>query len=180
MNLYNLKKMIYELLLDVTQPENDDESINALQQAKINVSPAMAKNGVNIINNQTQNFIINRTVPKIIEMIKIIDAMEASQMTLPVKNTNIQKRIEDNPNVKKVIDVSNYKKKDPIESACQHLFQSRMEIKNVTALMKKKYVEYVYEQFDSTQEAAKSINLNYQTFIKILDLKGKRAKLLGR
>lgn len=174
MHLHDLKELVFQILLDITQPD-DEEKITAFQSSNIGVSAAVAKNGVNIINNQTQTFIVKKTMPKIIEMLKMIDALEASRATLPIRNIEHKKpeQIEN----KKLIDITPKVNSDPIEACCAHLFKSRMELKNVQSLMRKKYVEYVYNQFDSAAEAAEAINSSYQNFRSIIDLKGKREKI---
>ena len=114
--------------------QGNDVTVN--QQLGVNISNAVKKDGVVIIQNQNVE-VYSRIIPSMTKALRLCDVLEEyaqpSQL-LPL------------PIIKDV---------DPVQDCCKWLFDKRIGWIEMQDFMREKYLEYVINQFDTKSAAAK-------------------------
>lgn len=80
MELVELRKKLYDIL--TADQEQEDRQINATQQMGVNLSNAIKKDGVTII--QMQNVVSKTVIKHVTEALKMLDSMELEQKIIDI------------------------------------------------------------------------------------------------
>lgn len=138
----DLKALLLEILETVFQ--NGD--VHATQQMGVNMSNAMKREGVVIIQNQNVE-VLARIMPSMVKTLKLCDAMELSWRS--------QSAIELEPQQKQLPPPVDDDDTDPIDACCAWLYENHINWQSMQDLMKARYLEYVIGRFKTKTEAAK-------------------------
>ncbi len=141
----DLKSLMLEMLENAFQTGD----VQATQQLGINMSNAVKRDGVMIIQNQNLE-VYSRIMPSLVRAIKLCDAMESSW------RQQIEIQIDTQPRqlpAPEVIDAE--EDVDPIEACCAWLFENHVGWQDMQDLMKSRYLSHVLGQFRTKTEAAK-------------------------
>jgi hypothetical protein len=120
--------------------------VHATQQMGVNMSNAVKREGVVIIQNQNVE-VLARIMPTMVKTLKLCDAMESSWRS--------HAAIEREPQQKQLPPPVNDDDTDPIETCCSWLYENHINWQNMQDLMKARYLEYVISRFKTKTEAAK-------------------------
>jgi len=137
-----LKSLILEMLEGAFQ----GGEVQATQQMGVNMSNAVKREGVVIIQNQNVE-VYARIMPAMVKMLKLCDALESSWHNLNV--------IKLEPQQKQLTLPADDDDSDPIESCCGWLYENHINWQDMQDLMKARYLEYVIGHFKTKTEAAK-------------------------
>lgn len=140
----DLKLLLLQMLEDSFQEPN----IQATQQMGVNMSNAVKREGVIIIQNQNVE-IYARIMPLMVKALKMCDSIEVDKKYEIIQER--QKQIEAPP----VINDDT----DPIEESCAWMFENNIGWEDMQDIMKKRYAEYVIKQFKTKKEAAKFLKI---------------------
>jgi hypothetical protein len=141
----DLKSLMLEMLENAFQTGD----VQATQQLGINMSNAVKREGVMIIQNQNLE-VYSRIMPSMVRAIKLCDAMESSW------RQQIEIQIDSAPRqlpAPEAIEVE--EDADPIEACCEWLFENHVTWQDMQDLMKSRYLNHVLGQFRTKTEAAK-------------------------
>ena len=130
----DLKQLLFSILESAYQTPD----ITATQQMGVNMSNAVKKEGVVIIQNQNVE-VYARIVPAVVKAIKMCDLVQQEQTHM----------ISYQP--EPVIEVTT----DPIEACCKQLYDSETKWQDMQDVMKKRYLGYVVSKFPTKTMAAK-------------------------
>jgi hypothetical protein len=127
-----------QLLFSILESAYQTPDVSATQQMGVNMSNAVKKEGVVIIQNQNVE-VYARIVPAVVKAIKMCD------------NIPDIIQIEHTPMVpaNETIDY------DPIEECCKLLYDNETKWQDMQEVMKKRYLEYVVSKFPTKKMAAK-------------------------
>jgi hypothetical protein len=144
-----MMQMIAELktlLLEILESAFQNGDVHATQQMGVNMSNAVKREGVVIIQNQNVE-VLARIMPSMVKTLKLCDAMESSwrrqgAITIDSKQPQLSPpAVEDDT--------------DPIEACCAWLYENHTNWQDMQDLMKARYLEYVIGRFKTKTEAAK-------------------------
>lgn len=128
-----IKALLLEILESAFQGNGD---ITATQQMGVNMSNAVKRDGVVIIQNQNVE-IYKHIVPPIVKAIKLCDAIE------PIIEIRNERTVET----------------DPIKSVCEYFFENNISWQNMQDTMKERYLEYVIEKHKTKTDAARFLGV---------------------
>ena len=134
------------LLLEILESAFQNGDVHATQQMGVNMSNAVKREGVVIIQNQNVE-VLARIMPSMVKTLKLCDAMESSWHS--------QAAIELEPQQKQLPPSVDDDDTDPIEACCSWLYENHINWQNMQDLMKARYLEYVIGRFKTKTEAAK-------------------------
>ena len=134
------------LLLEILESAFQNGDVHATQQMGVNMSNAVKREGVVIIQNQNVE-VLARIMPSMVKTLKLCDAMESSWRS--------QAAIELEPQQKQLPPPGNYDDTDPIDACCSWLFENTFNWQDMQDLIKARYLEYVISRFKTKTEAAK-------------------------
>jgi hypothetical protein len=134
------------LLLEILESTFQSGDVHATQQMGVNMSNAVKREGVVIIQNQNVE-VLARIMPAMVKTLKLCDAMESSWRS--------QAAIELETQQKQLPPSVDYDDTDPIEACCSWLYENHINWQNMQDLMKARYLEYVISRFKTKTEAAK-------------------------
>jgi hypothetical protein len=134
------------LLLEILESAFQNGDVQATQQMGVNMSNAVKREGVVIIQNQNVE-VLARIMPSMVKTLKLCDAMESNwrrQVAITIDPQQPQLRppvVEDDT--------------DPVESCCAWLYENHTKWQDMQDLMKARYLEYVIGRFKTKTEAAR-------------------------
>ena len=134
------------LLLEILESAFQNGDVHATQQMGVNMSNAVKREGVVIIQNQNVE-VLARIMPSMVKTLKLCDAMESSWRS--------QGAIELEPQHRQVPSPVDDDDTDPIDACCAWLYENRITWQDMQDLMKARYLEYVIGHFKTKTEAAK-------------------------
>ena len=134
------------LVLEILESAFQSPEVHATQQMGVNMSNAVKREGVVIIQNQNVE-VYTRIMPPMVKMLKLCDAMESSWRS--------QVAIELEPQHQQLPPPVDDDDTDPIEACCAWLYENHITWQDMQDLMKARYLEYVIGRFKTKTEAAK-------------------------
>lgn len=138
------------LLLEILESAFQNGDVHATQQMGVNVSNAMKREGMVIIQNQNVE-VYARIMPSMVKALKLCDAMESSWHN-PVE-------IQVDPQPQPLSSAAGGDTPNPIEACCSWLFENQFKWQDMQELMKASYLEYVMGQFRTKTDAAKWLGI---------------------
>lgn len=134
------------LVLEILESAFQSPDVHATQQLGVNMSNAVKREGVVIIQNQNVE-VYARIMPPMVKMLKLCDVLESSWRS-PV-STEIE------PQQKQLPPPGDDDDADPIDACCAWLYENHIKWQDMQDLIKARYLEYVIERFKTKAEAAK-------------------------
>jgi hypothetical protein len=134
------------LLLEILESAFQGGDVHATQQMGVNVSNAMKREGMVIIQNQNVE-VYARIMPSMVRALKLCDAMESRWRN--------QVEIKVDPPPKPLPPTAVDEDPDPIEACCSWLFENQIQWQDMQDLMRARYLEYVIGQFKTKTDAAR-------------------------
>jgi len=134
------------LILEMMESAFQSGDVHATQQMGINMSNAVKREGVVIIQNQNVE-VYARIMPSMVKMLKLCDAMESSWRN--------QVEITVDPHQKQLPPPSDDDDADPIDACCSWLFENHVQWQDMQDLMKARYLGYVIDRSKTKTDAAK-------------------------
>ena len=134
------------LVLDMLEGAFQGSDINAHQQMGVNMSNAVKREGVVIIQNQNVE-VYARIMPSMVKMLKLCDALEESWRS--------QAKVAQDPQRRQLPAPAEEVDADPIDACCSWLYENHVGWQGMQDLMKARYLEYVIARFRTKTEAAK-------------------------
>jgi hypothetical protein len=134
------------LLLEILESAFQNGDVHATQQMGVNMSNAVKREGVVIIQNQNVE-VYSRIMPLMVKTLKLCDAAESSW--------HRQAAIELEPQQKQLPLPADDDDTNPIEACCSWLYDNHIQWQDMQDLMKARYLEYVIGRFKTKTEAAK-------------------------
>jgi fumarylacetoacetate (FAA) hydrolase family protein len=129
-----------ELLLGILEAAFSPGDVTATQQMGVQMTNSVKKDGVVIIQNQNVE-VYARIMPSMVKAIRLCDSIIEPKYTVDaIEHAPIQ--IEHKP-------------VDPIEECCRHMYDEKMDWKEMQELIKVRYLEYVISQHETKTAAAK-------------------------
>jgi len=138
----DLKALVLEMLEGAFQ----GGEVQATQQMGVNMSNAVKREGVVIIQNQNVE-VYARIMPSMVKMLKLCDALESGWRSQDV--------IELKPQQKELLPPTDAEDTDPIDDCCSWLYDNHIRWQDMQDLMKARYLEYVVGRFRTKTEAAR-------------------------
>jgi hypothetical protein len=138
----DLKALVLEMLEGAFQSGD----VQATQQMGVNMTNAVKREGVVIIQNQNVE-VYARIMPSMVKMLKLCDSLESHWRSQAV--------IELTPQQNQLPPPADDADTDPIEGCCAWLFENHFKWQDMQDLMKSRYLEYVIGRFKTKTEAAK-------------------------
>jgi hypothetical protein len=137
---------IKTLLLEILESAFQSGEVNATQQMGVNMTNAVKREGVVIIQNQNVE-VYSRIMPLMVKTIKLCDAAESSWRR--------QEPIEIEPQQRQLPPPAKNPDPDPVEACCAWLYDNHVQWQEMQEIMKARYLEYVIGRFKTKTEAAK-------------------------
>lgn len=134
------------LLLEILESAFQSGDVHATQQMGVNVTSAMKREGMVIIQNQNVE-VYARIMPSMVRALKLCDAMES--------NWRSQAAIEIEPMQDQLLPPPSDDDTDPIGACCSWLYENHVNWQGMQELMKARYLDYVMGRFRTKTEAAK-------------------------
>jgi hypothetical protein len=134
------------LLLEILESAFQNGDVHATQQMGVNMSNAVKREGVVIIQNQNVE-VYSRIMPLMVKTLKLCDAVESGWRS--------QAAIGLEPQQKQLPPPADDDDTDPIEACCSWLYDNHIQWQDMQDLMKARYLEYVIGRFKTKTEAAK-------------------------
>lgn len=167
--VFELKNTLYETL--EIEPEKDERGVTLDQRLGVSITNAIKKDGVNII--QLQSNVDNRRVThNIIRALKIVDNLHTSLLAgtkrfEPAKEIGYQNQIRElehkvtnlQPPVVEITRVDEYIASDVVD----WYFESGISLHDFLVTMKKKFVEIALRKFKTDKEAAERLGVKNTT-----------------
>jgi hypothetical protein len=134
------------LILEILESAFQSGDVHATQQMGINMSNAVKREGVVIIQNQNVE-VYARIMPSMVKVLKLCDAIEL--------NWRNQIDITVEPHPAQLPAPAEAEDADPIDACCSWLFENHVNWQDMQDLMKARYLEYVIDRFKTKADAAK-------------------------
>ena len=134
------------LVLEMMESAFLGGDVHATQQMGINMSNAVKREGVVIIQNQNVE-VYARIMPSMVKMLRLCDAIESSWHS--------QAEITLDPQPKQLPPPAEEDDADPIDACCSWLFENHVQWQDMQDLMKARYLEYVIDRSKTKTEAAR-------------------------
>lgn len=135
------------LLLEIMESAFQGGDVHATQQMGVNVSSAMKREGMVIIQNQNVE-VYARIMPTMVQALRLCDALESNWRNQIEVRVDAQPR-QLAPPAEADADA------DPIEACCAWLFENQVTWQDMQGLMRARYLEHVVGQFKTKTDAAK-------------------------
>jgi hypothetical protein len=135
------------LLLEIMESAFQGGDVHATQQMGVNVSSAMKREGMVIIQNQNVE-VYARIMPTMVKALRLCDALESNW------RNQIEVRVDAQPKQlpsAAALDADS----DPIDACCSWLFENQVTWHDMQDLMRARYLEHVIGQFKTKTDAAK-------------------------
>lgn len=154
-NLIDLK----ELLLNVLENAFKSGDISVSQQLGVQMSNAIKKDGVTIIQNQNLEIYAN-IVPNIIKAIRMCDQIDTSDIhMLPPGMKFVKTLPEPEPEPENLKDIELPSKTNAINSVCEYFFVNGVTWQGMITIMKTAYLKFILSKFNTQTEAAKFLSV---------------------
>jgi hypothetical protein len=142
----DLKTLVLEMLEGAFQCGE----VQATQQLGVNMSNAVKREGVVIIQNQNVE-VYAHVMPSMVKMLRICDALEASwrrqvEITVLPHQEQLAPPVEESD-------------ADPIDACCSWHYKNQIDWQGMQDLMKTRYLKYVIERSKTKTEAAKLLGV---------------------
>jgi len=134
------------LLLEILESAFHNGDVHATQQMGVNMSNAVKREGVVIIQNQNVE-VLARIMPSMVKTLKLCDAMESSWRSQDVITIDPQRPQLPPPGEEDDT--------DPVDACCSWLYDNHFKWQDMQDLMKARYLEYVISRFKTKTAAAK-------------------------
>lgn len=134
------------LLLEIMESAFQGGDVHATQQMGVNVSSAMKREGMVIIQNQNVE-VYARIMPSMVKALKLCDAIESGSRSAM--------EIKADPPLRQLPSSSREAHPDPMEACCAWMFENQVGWQDMQDLMRARYLEYVTGQFKTKTDAAK-------------------------
>lgn len=134
------------LLLEMLESAFQNGEVHATQQMGVNMSNAVKREGVVIIQNQNVE-VYTRIMPPMVKALKLCDAMESIWRSQAEVTIDLQQ-----PQLPAPADPENT---DPVDACCAWLYENHIPWQAMQDLMKARYLEYVISRSRTKTEAAK-------------------------
>jgi hypothetical protein len=129
-----------ELLLEILKQSFQPSDIQAVQQMGVNMSAAVKREGVVIIQNQNVE-VVTRIIPLLVKALKLCDKLEI---------VDRQPVIE----IPQEIPISN-----PVEACCSLMYKNNMNWEDMQDFMRIEYLKYVLSRYRTKVEASKMLGV---------------------
>jgi hypothetical protein len=137
---------IKTLLLEILESAFQSGEVNATQQMGVNMTNAVKREGVVIIQNQNVE-VYSRIMPLMVKTLKLCDAAESSWRR--------QEAIEIEPQPRQLPPPVENPDADPVEACCAWMYDNHVQWQEMQDIMKARYLEYVIGRFKTKTEAAR-------------------------
>jgi hypothetical protein len=134
------------LVLEIMESAFQSGDVHATQQMGINMSNAVKREGVVIIQNQNVE-VYARIMPSMVKMLRLCDAIES--------NWHNQIEVTVEPHQRQLPPPVDAEDADPVDACCSWMFENRVKWQDMQDLMKARYLEYVIDRSKTKTEAAK-------------------------
>ena len=121
----SIRPLVYEVLKAITCDEQEESDLTIKQNMGVALTNTIKKEGVNII--QLQNVRVSNAIPKIIEVLEMLDALEHIPPVLLEAET-----VEQIP----------APSLDPIDILCEFAYKRKMDWKTISNILKIRYCDY--------------------------------------
>lgn len=158
----DLKLVLLQILEDIFQ--DTTTNIQATQQMGVNLSNAVKREGVVIIQNQNVE-IFSKMMPLMVKALKICDLIESHKINQIIE-------------VPKVLPPPIEEDADPIDDCCNWLYENKLKWTAMQDLMKARYLEFVIGKFKTKNEAAKWLGVGSTYLCKLSNKKPDERKLI--
>lgn len=144
LNVKDLKPIIYNIL---TSLSNGNEAVKAAQNMDVQLSAAMKRDGVNIV--QIQNVQLETVIPQLIDALKMIDQLEESTPLIIHENPlleNLNNRltaIECQPTAAITYEPDEDVKPDIIDTFIAHVSDIGLDYRDIIDLIRVRMCEYL-------------------------------------
>lgn len=147
MNKYRqIREKLYDILLAASSEEDSGGNTNVTQNMGIAMTAAVRKGGV--VNVISQNVVIQKVCPKVIDLLQFADKLELEDRTIEVQQIEHVK--------------------DPIEKCCDHFFEMRADWSTLRDSLKLRYFEYVRSRSRSNEQAGDFLKVSTSMVSKIM------------
>jgi hypothetical protein len=141
------------ILLQILEDAFQAPDITATQQLGVNMSSALKKEGMVIIQNQNVE-VYARIIPSMVKAIKLCDSSPPEILEI-THHSPPKVEPEDT---------------DPINECCSFLYEQNINWEDMQTLMKARYAEFILSKFKTKTEAAKFLGVGPTYFCKISNL----------
>lgn len=136
-----LKALMLDMLEQICHQPGSD--ISATQQMGVNLTNAVKREGVVIIQNQNVE-VLYHIIPRITQAIRLCDSMVLNVSAIaPPEPLQIEVQTE----------------KDPIRACCSYLFDRGTTWESMQSLLKQRYLAFIMDQFKTKVEAASFLGI---------------------
>jgi hypothetical protein len=184
MTVSSLKPLLYEMLITATGKGNNGSQLDLNQSLGVNLSNAVRKDGVNII--QIQNANLESIVPGIVDILQIVDKLEMKYSPLldadrQLNNLNhrltqielkrppevidvVAKEVKEEEEVKEEVKVEDEEDIDPIEELVDFAYEQQFDWNTISDLMKVRYVEFLKRKLGTTSKAVEFLKISVTSY----------------
>jgi len=138
-----MKAILLEILEMAFQPAD----ITATQQMGVNMSNAVKRDGVVIIQNQNVE-VYARIMPSMVKALRLCDSFEPAVAVAYEPLQIVKGETEGNPDLA-----------DIIQRVCRSMFDHEYRLETAQSVLKESYLEYVISQFKTKREAAEFLGV---------------------
>lgn len=132
------------LLLDMMESAFQSGDVKAVQQMGVNLSTAVKREGVTIIQNQHVE-VMARLMPLMIKALKVCDEVDVQDRRSAAAQIAPAEACLRTPRITP----------DPVEDCCAWLYENRIDWQQMQDLMRARYLEHVTGRFRTKKEAAR-------------------------
>ena len=140
-----MKAILLEILEMAFQPAD----VTATQQMGVNMSNAVKREGVVIIQNQNVE-VYARIMPSMVKALRLCDSFEPAVAIAYEPLQIVKGETEGNPEN----DLA-----DTIQRVCRSMFDHDYRLETAQSVLKESYLEYVISQFKTKREAAEFLGV---------------------
>jgi hypothetical protein len=138
------------LLMDVLESAFQSGDVTATQQLGVNMSNAVKRDGVVIIQNQNVE-VYARIMPTMVKALRMCDALETKAHRAPV--------IQYEPAPAQLPAPAAAPGSDPVDACCSWLYENRIRWQEMQDLMRARYLSHVLGRFKTKNEAARYLGV---------------------
>ena len=138
-----MKAILLEILEMAFQPAD----VTATQQMGVNMSNAVKREGVVIIQNQNVE-VYARIMPSMVKALRLCDSFEPAVAVAYEPLQIVKGETEGNPDLA-----------DIIQRVCRSMFDHEYRLETAQSVLKESYLEYVISQFKTKREAAEFLGV---------------------
>ena len=128
------------ILLEILEMAFQTPDINATQQLGVQLSNAVKRDGVVIIQNQNVE-VYAKIMPSMVKALRLCDSFEVINEPLKIENVKVEDA------------------REPLQLICEWFFQNKYKWKDMQETINTSYLAYVVNQFHTKKEAADFLNV---------------------